>query len=268
MSLIRDYLLRFLVKNYPFKRGSSRVFSLAMKRVHGILIFLDGFGNRLLLDLDNYIDSRIFLQGSYEKDNIRSLIKASAEYGCSYFVDIGANFGLYTVTFASHPEVLKVWAFEPDPRNYAQLLANLFLNDLYNKVIPCEMALSSTVGEAVLYISEMPRGFDHDKFNSGTNSLVFRKDRHTRSIKVKISRMDDLVKVENANVAVKIDVEGHEYSVLKGMHNFLMKNNVVILLESFPDQFPIVDNYLSDLGFHKLDSPTSSDCHLYRKQKS
>tara|TARA_B110000008_G_C16704805_1_gene458319 strand:+ start:363 stop:605 length:243 start_codon:yes stop_codon:yes gene_type:complete len=46
---------------------------------------------------------------------------------------------------------------------------------------------------------------------------------NTKLFKAKFMRGDDEINFENKNVCIKIDVEGHEYQVLKGLENTLKK---------------------------------------------
>ena len=45
------------------------------------------------------------------------------------FLDVGAHWGLYALLAHRTRQFERIVAFEPDPANYAQLQANLFLND-------------------------------------------------------------------------------------------------------------------------------------------
>jgi FkbM family methyltransferase len=77
-------------------------------------------------------------------------------------VDIGANIGYYSL-IAAEPIGTdgKVYAFEPDPDNYALLVRNVELNG-YRNVETVEKAVSSESGFVTLYI---------DRSNFGNRSL-------------------------------------------------------------------------------------------------
>lgn len=55
--------------------------------------------------------------------------------------------------------------------------------------------------------------------------------------------------MQNERLAVKIDVEGHEEDVLRGMKNLLTHNTCVMLIESMPARFPTVSTLLHDYGY-------------------
>ncbi len=65
-------------------------------------------------------------------------------------VDIGAHVGVFSICLATRYPFLRVYAVEPDPRNYAFLLQNIALNDAGN-VIPINKAIAAEAGAGTLY---------------------------------------------------------------------------------------------------------------------
>ncbi|MER3427206.1 MAG: hypothetical protein C4334_03760 [Pyrinomonas sp.] len=242
--------LKLLVRGFKFKRGRERLVAFAMRRVAGWELGRDLWGNLFLLDLASYIDSRLFLEGSYEAETIRALRCAIEEQGYTHFVDVGANIGVHTVALGSCPAIERVFAFEPDARSRAQLVANLLLNDLDRKVELYDLALSSSEGEAVLHRSDEPKDFDAGKRNLGTHSLHFNAARHaTSATVVRTSRLDRLLPLRGERVVVKIDVEGHELEVLRGMTEFLESNQCLLLVELFGGNVDVAIALLSKQGY-------------------
>lgn len=262
-----NQFLRILLNHYPFVKGRSRITRFVKRNVKGITLYTDSSGNRFLLDLDNYIDNEIYLKGIFEEKSIHALTEIIMKKRCNCFVDIGANIGIYSVFFAKQFSFERIYAFEPDPRNFSQLHANLFLNNLHDRVKTYNLALSSENGEKTLYLSKMRKDLDNYKLNTGASSLVFNEERHINNVAIAIQtkRLDDLVDVENQSIAIKIDVEGHEYPVLKGMNNCLKKNKCVILLEVFKDGYKTVNEYLENMGYRVLDSFQVPDNYIYLK---
>src|SRR5438045_3594806 len=120
MTISRFHQL--LVRLYPFSKGSCRLRRFAMRHLRGMTLSRDSFGHQLLLDLSSFIDANIYLDGSYERQSIEYLAQEMRRFGCDLFVDIGANIGTYSIYFAALREIHRVYAFEPDPRNFAQLM--------------------------------------------------------------------------------------------------------------------------------------------------
>jgi tRNA G37 N-methylase Trm5 len=66
------------------------------------------------------------LNWEYEKEE-REMLLSLAKDGDTFF-DIGANAGLYSITFAKRYPKSRVYAFEPIPVTIAELESNLELN--------------------------------------------------------------------------------------------------------------------------------------------
>jgi FkbM family methyltransferase len=257
-------LFAFLVSSYPFQKGKGRVCAFAMRHVHGPSITVDDFGNRLLLDLDNYIDSRVYLEGGYEQDNLKNLLTLAERFECLDFVDVGANIGIYSVTLAGSNTIERVFSFEPDAENISRLMANVALNRRQDKIRSFQMALSHTAGKARFFVSRAKRGFDCNKYNTGTNSLGFNPDRHSDQVEVEMTRGDEVLPFSSRRILIKIDTEGHELSVLQGLTALLTNNECLLQVEAFENRRADVNRLLATLGYqHRADLQVSADDHMY-----
>ena len=126
--------------------------------------------------------------------------------------DIGSNIGQYTVVLAKVVgENGQVVAFEPQRDSYDALVANVKLNGL-EKVQAYRVALGedNRAGE-LLVEGTMNR---HSKISDTPDTEV---GGHLEQVDV--VRGDDFVVRENLPLprAVKVDVEGYEYYVLRGL---------------------------------------------------
>jgi len=121
-------------------------------------------------------------------------------------IDVGAHVGYHTCHAArlAGPTGL-VLAFEPEPRNYELLLANVWRNGLGN-VVCFPWALSDATGFARLYLHPT---------NTGDNRLA--DDDSRSSIPVRTARLDDSLVVRPPVDLVKIDVQGGERAAMAGM---------------------------------------------------
>jgi len=249
--MIANAVLRFLVQKYPLRRGKHRLLTFAMERIRGVELGMDVAGNRLLLDLGDLIASFIFLQGSYSLKTMTLLAHWAGKQGCRLFIDVGAHIGCFTLFFTRQAVIEQIYAFEPNPRSFAQLQVNLWLNRQFGKVKTYNMALSDRAGAARLDLSLTDRIGDYRKFNTGAARL----DRMTQwsddegGICVQMQALDDLLEFRGQNIAVKIDVEGYEDHVLKGMERLLRFNNCVLLVESSRPDSKNVDAWLRSLGY-------------------
>lgn len=173
-----------------------------------------------------------------------------------WVLDVGANEGHVTLAaLRSYPDA-KVICFEPVKSTFDAL--TLALRGYKNRVVLLNQALSDANGEVEINITTA----------GGANSLSpqapFHKalNPHVKEVgkeKVRIVRLDDIaagLPAPEADV-LKIDVEGHEMSVLRGGENFIKNKVDTILIEaSFQrdsswetQSFLGLFNLLEDWGF-------------------
>ncbi|MQF67523.1 FkbM family methyltransferase [SAR202 cluster bacterium AD-802-F09_MRT_200m] len=143
-------------------------------------------------------------------------------------VDVGAHVGYYTMLAAKQVGPTgKVYAFEPDPDNYAALLKNIELNG-YRSVVAIQKAVSDRVGDAQLYLSATVSG-NHSMYHHGTPERG--------SLPIETTTMDTMLEElgwPQVNL-VKIDVEGGETAVLDGMVQLLSSTaRFNLILEFMP----------------------------------
>jgi FkbM family methyltransferase len=157
--------------------------------------------------------------------------------------DIGASYGLYSLFIGESNSSVKVYAFEPEQRTAKLLNKNLKLNRLEN-IILLNYALGNFDGVANLHVSASA--------NIGTHSLVIRDDYPVSSKGKSISIWKGDTLVNNRKVAsptvVKIDVEGAELDVLKGMENTLHQPELrLIQVEIHPKILPLFGAKVNDI---------------------
>ncbi|MBA3940208.1 MAG: FkbM family methyltransferase [Sphingopyxis sp.] len=126
------------------------------------------------------------------------------------FVDIGANQGLYSLLAARNPNCAAAIAFEPVSRTFELLQDNIALNGVKQKVRPVRAAVSLHSGRATIAA---------DARHSGTASL--RSDGTADAAGEEISILgiagvDALIEA-SLPLIVKIDVEGHEETVVEAL---------------------------------------------------
>lgn len=150
--------------------------------------------------------------------------------------DVGASYGIYTIFSSLKVNDGNVVAFEPEKSTYKLLTKNIQLNNLKN-VTPLQIALGDIEGIAELHTSESA--------NIGTHSLAVRTDYPVsgKGQKIQIQKGDDLVK-HNAILsptAIKIDVEGAELNVLRGIETILSSTVLrLVQIEIHPKILPLL----------------------------
>ena len=167
--------------------------------------------------------------------------------------DVGANIGIYSIFSANivAPKGI-VYAFEPEKKSFSLLKKNVESNKIEN-VITLPIALGDTNGKSILYPSDTP--------NFGAHSFVQRTDYRLKrkGYSVQVCKADSLVEdgtLEIPNV-IKIDVEGAETLVIKGMRKTLENKKVRILicevhtnlLTLFGGSQDYIESTLRGLGF-------------------
>ena len=157
----------------------------------------------------------------FETELVRSLVHEN-----DTVLDVGANIGYYTLLFARAVGPRgRVFAFEPDPENFALLKNNVESNG-YENVALVNAALSDKMGALKLYLCEANRG-DHRIYPSGDDR---------RAIQIPALAADDYLAGLNREIAfVKMDVQGAEAKVLRGMERLLQRTaQCQILFEFWP----------------------------------
>ena len=139
------------------------------------------------------------------------------------FYDIGANIGIFSIQAARRMEPNgKVYAFEPHSANFTRLVENISCNGLKGVVIPCNFPLQSREGFAYFnYESTMP-GSSNSQLSSSLNESDSCQPTVMAELKYATS-IDRLIECGIILPAhhVKIDIDGNELDVLKGMTGFL-----------------------------------------------
>jgi FkbM family methyltransferase len=81
-----------------------------------------GGATRIRVPFEDYIGHAMLMAGHYEPETLTLADRLTRDGGV--FVDVGANFGLFSIFLARKPEVT-VLAIEPDPLNFLRLEENV-----------------------------------------------------------------------------------------------------------------------------------------------
>ena len=204
---------------------------------------------RMNLNLDDYFENSI-LWGFYESQ-VREVLKLNIKKD-STFVDIGANIGFFTNYGASLVGSKgHVFAYEPNPECVDRIKKNLELNQFKNVKI-LNKALSDSIEQKKFYV-----GKQHALSSLHEGSELMELD---KTIKVQASTLDteiQTLKIKPENISlIKIDVEGHEFNVFKGMTGLLehkptiiFENNPLALKECGYSLTDIWENFIQGNGY-------------------
>ena len=155
------------------------------------------------------------------EDYFRSIIKDGMNV-----LDIGANLGIYTL------HALKagcnVYSYEPTPRVFNILVDNVGINGFEptGRAHIYDLAVSDKEGEVDLAVYNTRNG----------HNSIFPRDANDEIIKVRTVSLDAHLKDLDHIDVVKIDVEGAEPLVIRGMREIITKNpGMKIIMEFAPE---------------------------------
>ncbi len=168
--------------------------------------------------------------------------------GCKLIFDIGANDGHKTIVFKKLAD--KVVACEPDPLNL-EILAARFKNS--SSVITEPFALSDKTGTADLYIQE--KGSPLNTINPDFKDLLVADNKQRWDTAIEFSdtvltvntiTLDTLIAKYGIPDFIKIDVEGNEKNVIKGLSCSVPCISFEVLLPEFlNDALESIDRIIS-----------------------
>lgn len=169
----------------------------------------------------------------------QSLFEGALVPGCLVF-DVGAHVGWYSLVAARRLGGNgAIHAFEPDPYNFRALEFNLAANG-FRGVRALRAAVSDHVGTATFFKAA----------GTVSNSLIARSAKAAEKVlTVDVTSLDAVVPAYGGEpVVLKMDVEGAELFVLRGMRGLLAAApSVTILTEVDPRS--LADAGTSDLAF-------------------
>lgn len=178
-------------------------------------------GHKISYDPSTVIGGLLASHGEFEKKEM----ELCSEYILDQCIvlDIGANIGLHSIYFSELAKQGKIISLEPSLTTFDLLVNNVA--GIPN-IVPLNIAASGSGGIADFF----------DASDNAYSSLIDTKRKEIIGInRVPCMKIDDLVSsLELCAVDfVKIDVEGMEYEVLRGMLDVISKYKPVIFCEIY-----------------------------------
>jgi FkbM family methyltransferase len=209
--------------------GDARAFepfTLAKLRDVKYPFTIEIYGYKYQGKTGNFIDERILAYGAYEKDVLmfmKDYVNAKTNPD-AVFLDVGANTGQHSLFMSRH--VKQVHAFEPLPPVADRFRQMVQLNGFSNIVLH-EVGLADN--EEVLPFYAPPE----DNQGSGT-FLPTHAEKGAQPVgSFRVVVGDKWLKETGVSAIelIKIDVEGYEKPVLKGLSATLAQNRPVLVVE-------------------------------------
>jgi len=175
----------------------------------------------------NRVSSSLYRTGVWEPE-VTGAFRALVRPGDVVF-DIGGDAGYYSLLFAlSTTASGRVYVFEPIPKAIQRIEENAKLNS-FEQIEVIRTALGSNAGSFVL---EKP--FEESRIN------LQKQQPGPDDILVQVVRFDDLATERSLPRAdlIKIDVEGAEMEILRGMENYVATHRPAFAIELHPSLLP------------------------------
>lgn len=175
-----------------------------------------------------------YFTGRHQDRQNQYVIKKYLRQGDT-FVDIGSNVGVHTILAAQIVGASgRVYAFEPQKKLVEIIQAQLVINKLKNVHLHC-MGLGEERSELIL-------SNPLEDFYTGTATFRTTAESEQKIERVQVERGENILPdLSESRVLIKIDVEGFEFRVLKGLEKLLSSQKIALLVE-------VTDDWLRELG--------------------
>ena len=222
-NFIIKYLLRYFIRKNNFNKAKDKMPNFAILN-------------------NDYVSMDILIDGYYELKELKVLfgwLKNKIKF--NNVVDVGAYLGNHSVYFSNYFK--GVVSFEPNPYSYDLLKINTKQKKnikIYN------FGLSN---------KNSTEDFYNYEFNHGGSSVIKSKKTPYTKHRAKFYSFDKLNLKKKIDL-IKIDVEGNELNVLKGMKGTIQKSSPIILFETQKKEIfngtSAVINYLKSIEYNKF----------------
>jgi FkbM family methyltransferase len=205
----------------------------------------------------------------FHKKKIISFIKLKVNKIDS-IIDVGAHHGESIKLFLKNFKILNIYAFEPYPESFKNLIINTeYL--LKKKKVNFEsynLGLGSSDQKLLLNISLETSSSTINSINNKSNyyqkKIKFlgqaNRDFFHKTQEIKITTLDKVMLDKNCVTIdlIKIDTEGYEYEVLKGSAEVLKKTKLILFEHHYDNMiiknytFEKINNFLIQNNFKKV----------------
>jgi FkbM family methyltransferase len=196
---------KIIPPDYLYKQGSYRVVTRN--------------GLHLKLDISHVVDHYIYF--GYKDTDYASVTDVITK--SKTILDIGANIGTTSLYFASLNPTAQIYSFEPHPGSYKRAIENISLNNFTNIHLQ-----NLGLGEK----KETVKLYEVNEHNPGMNRIIA-ENKNLPFKTIEIDALDSVcnsLKIDQIDM-IKIDVEGFEYSVLKGAKETIIKSKPLLFIE-------------------------------------
>lgn len=217
---------------------------------NGVLMYLPLLKSTEKSDI---LQSGIFFKEDFHEVEFLSIVKDKYLKAGMVILDIGANIGNHSVYFSKIGKAKKIYAFEPIKSTYDMLCKNIEINDLKDIVYPNNCAVGEGTGKAKVE--------SYNPLNIGATHLSLAEESNASGTDIggiQIISIDDF-SIRDQVDFIKIDVEGFEVNVIKGMKQLLKKDKPILWIEIFQDNYQEMLTLLNELGYSMIEKLDEAD---------
>ena len=217
------------------------------------------FYSKLIINILNFLDH-------FQQKKIIKLINSKFSKPIVVF-DIGAHYGETIRLFLNKLKIQKIYLFEPSPYNFQVLKKNISKYQP-NKVEIFNFGLGEKISKKYINQTVESSSSTINKINKDSKYLkrklkilnIKNKDTFYHKLPIEVSTLDTFIekkKIQNIDL-LKIDTEGYEFNVLKGLSNYSHKIKLIYFEHHYDDmiikdyKFGDINKLLKDRGFSMI----------------
>lgn len=189
---------------------------------------VDNDGLKFMCNPRSFLEYNLIVFRDYEGPEKALFLGLFEDRPHTTLLDVGANIGIHSLTFSRRFD--RVVCFEPNPEVFDRLQTNLNLNQASN-VTPLNIGLSNEQSELTFYKPLAGHGTGNMGMGTFDPGLA---PKANMPVTLPVRRGDDVVSelaLEKID-ALKIDVQGLEPLVLKGLRATLERDRPVVWFEA------------------------------------
>ena len=196
-------------------------------------------------------DFFFFIDRHIQQKKIFTYLKKDINEFKQISIDVGAHTGLYTDQIIKLNSKIKVLLFEPQ-HDYFKNLKFKYKNNKRIKIFNIALSNSSKISKLFINKHDLTTSlnlFEKKKsfffffksllFNSSPEKMV------SKEIKIRTRKLSTILTVKKSKKIdlIKIDAEGHDFNILKGLGEHIKKTNIIVIEFHKKDTFKNYDPY-------------------------
>jgi len=224
-------LIGLPIENGPLWAGATP--RTIRGKTHGLL---------MTLHMQDWCERLTYFLGRYYERPLELLVNALVRPG-ETFIDVGGNTGMVTLMGAARVgRGGRIYTFEPNPTLAARIAGLVQMNGLEGVVI-VQAGLSDVKADLPLTIASESNGWSTFAGVDLSNPAL-----NCQTVIAPVAPADDLLPPDlSGSIAVKIDVEGFECRVLRGMARLIERSRPAVITEVKPHVLQLAGSSVAEL---------------------